>query len=135
MPAATAYRERAARQGELGVRIAQWRHALDEHWHALHFGRVDVETHDGQRVFEVEVYLGELRPEDVHVELYAGGAPGESPVRQSMQWAESPGAEGVCVFAATVPRARSADEFTARVLPRHPGVSVPLEAPHILWQR
>jgi starch phosphorylase len=135
VPAAIAYRERAARQGELGVRIAQWRHALDEHWPALHFGRVDVETHDGQRVFEVEVQLGELGPEDVQVELYADGAPGEGPVRQSMRWTELPRADGACVFRATVPRARPADEFTARVLPRHPGVSVPLEAPHILWQR
>jgi starch phosphorylase len=137
LPAAAAYRARAARQGELGARIAQWRRALDAHWAALRFGRVHVETHDGQHVFEVEVHLGELGPEDVQVELYADGAPGADPVRQPMRWTEeSQAAEGTFVFEATVPRARPADEFTARVLPRHPDVSaVSLEAPHILWQR
>ena len=65
LPAAAAYRERAARRGELGARIAQWRRALDEHWPALRFGRVNVETHDGEHRFEVEVHLGELGPDDV----------------------------------------------------------------------
>ena len=30
---------------------------------ALHFGAMKVETNDGQHVFEVQVYLGDLDPE------------------------------------------------------------------------
>jgi starch phosphorylase len=44
-------------------------------------------------------------------------------------------ADSPFVYSAAVPTARAADDFTARVVPHHPGASVPLEAPYILWQR
>jgi starch phosphorylase len=42
---------------------------------ALHFGEVKQETADEQHVFEVQVYLDDLDPEAVRVELYANGVP------------------------------------------------------------
>jgi glycogen phosphorylase len=44
-------------------------------------------------------------------------------------------APGFDVYRASVPAARPAGDYTARIVPVHPDVAVPLEAPHILWQR
>ena len=40
LPAASAYRERAADKGAIGVQIVDWRHALEQKWAALRFGEV-----------------------------------------------------------------------------------------------
>ena len=42
-------------------------------------------TKDQQHVFEVQVYLNDLDPKAVRLELYADGACGSSPVRQEMK--------------------------------------------------
>jgi len=42
---------------------------------------------------------------------------------------------GMNLYCASVPAIRSAADYTARIVPSHPAVSVPLEAPYILWQR
>jgi glycogen phosphorylase len=44
-------------------------------------------------------------------------------------------ASGGYVYSAAVPVARSATDYTARVIPHYDGVAVPQEAPRILWQR
>ncbi len=71
LPAASAYRERAADKGAIGVELVNWRHALEQKWTALRFGEVKLETDGEQHVFEVQVYLDDLDPEAVRVELYA----------------------------------------------------------------
>jgi starch phosphorylase len=38
-------------------------------------------------------------------------------------------------YVAKVPALRPAEEYTPRLIPRHPDAVVPLEAPEILWQR
>jgi starch phosphorylase len=53
-----------------------------------------------------------------------------------MKWARLlPGAPDGCVYHATVPAARPARDYTARVTPHSDGVAVPLEDARILWQR
>jgi starch phosphorylase len=37
-------------------------------------------------------------------------------------------------YGAQVPASRPARDYTARVVPSHAGVAVPLETPYILWQ-
>jgi hypothetical protein len=39
------------------------------------------------------------------------------------------------VYGAQVPATRPPKDYTARVIPFFSSVAVPLEAPHILWQR
>ena len=60
LPAAEAYRHRAAEQGAAGAALVQWQTALSAHWGTAHFGEVHVDTVDGQHRFEVHVYLGDL---------------------------------------------------------------------------
>ena len=134
LPGAAAYRQRAADGGAAGKRVADWRRRLELQWAALRFGEAKVETSGELHAFEVQVYLGDLDPDAVRVELYADGADG--PVRREMRRVGPvAGADGGYVYAASAPTTRPATDFTPRVIPRHAGVAVPLEAAHILWQR
>ena len=136
LPAAAAYRERAANQGAVGKQVVDWRHAVDGKWDSLRFGSWRVEANAGQYVFEVELLLNDLDPDAVRVEIYADGINGGDPVRVEMKCAQPlPGASGRSVYRAAVPATRPAEDYTARVLPRRSGVAVPLESARILWQR
>jgi starch phosphorylase len=136
LPAAAAYRERAADQGAAGRQMVDWRRGLERKWAALRFGKVKVATRGKQHTFEVEVYLKDLDPKTVRVELYAIGAKGRDAVRQEMKRLRPPtGASGATVYSATVPASRPSADYTARVLPHRDGVAIPLEETRILWQR
>jgi starch phosphorylase len=136
LPAAGAYRERAANQGAVGRQVVDWQHDLDRTWESLRFGSLRVETNADQNVFEVEIFLNDLDPNAVRVELYADGINGADPVRVEMKCARPlPDASRGCVYRATVPTARPATDYTVRVIPQRSGVAVPLESAHILWQR
>jgi len=136
LPAAAAYRERAANKGAVGRQVVDWRHDVDGKWDSLRFGGWRVETNADHHVFEVELFLNDLDPNAARVEIYADGIGGGDPVRVEMQGAQPlPGASSRSVYRATVPAARPADDYTARVMPRRSGVVVPLESARILWQR
>jgi len=136
LPAALAYRERAAEKGKNGVDIVNWRHALEQKWTALRFGEVKLDTDAEQHVFEVQVYLDDLDPEGVRVELYANGVNGTAPERVEMQRVRQlVGATNGYAYRAEVSTARPATDYTARLIPHRDGVAVPLEDAHILWQR
>jgi starch phosphorylase len=135
LPAAEAYHERAADSGAVGEQVFNWRNKLEQNWASLHFVEVKVATEAGGYVFEIEVYLGGLDPNSVRVELYAegvnGGKPEQLEMRRTQQLSEANGYR----FRVLVPSARPASDYTARVIPQHPGVAIPLEVPRILWQR
>jgi hypothetical protein len=136
VPAAAAYRERAAGKGEIGVALVDWRHALEQKWTALRFGEVKLQTTGEQHVFEVQVYLDELDPELVRIELYANGVGGAAAERVEMQrLRQLVGAANGYAYRAEVPATRPVTDYTARVLSHRDGVAVPLEDAHILWQR
>jgi len=42
---------------------------------------------------------------------------------------------GMDLYVTSVAAVRSAGDYTARIVPSYAGTHVPLEAPHILWQR
>lgn len=136
VPAAAAYLERAADQGAIGKQIIDWKRSVDSEWDSLSFGEVRVETNAERHLFEVDLFLNRLDPQTVRVELYANGIDGGHPVRVEMkcggpssmnpQW---------CNFRAKVAATRPASDFTARAIPQHTGVAVPLECNRILWQR
>jgi glycogen phosphorylase len=133
LPAAAAYRERAADKGAVGRSIVNWQKILKEKWVTLRFGEVKVETRGEQHVFEVQVCLHDLDPNAVRVELYADGV---TPVRQEMKRVRQlASASGGYVYSAGVSAARPAADYTPRVIPNCDGVAVPLEEARILWQR
>jgi starch phosphorylase len=136
LPSAAAYRERAANQGAIGKQMVDWQHAVDRKWDSLRFGDLQVETNAGHHLFNVEIFLIDLDPNAVRVELYADGINGGDPVREEMKCARPlPDPSRGCIYRATVPAARPARDYTARVIPQRSGVAVPLEFARILWQR
>jgi len=136
LPAANAYRLRAANNGVAGTRIVASRHRLEQGWESLRFGTVNCKHEDGQNLFEIKVYLGDLDPQTIRMELYADGGNGSTPSRVEM--ARSHPVEGVAgnyTYAATVSSQRAAQDYTARLMPRGEDVILPLEGAKILWQR
>jgi starch phosphorylase len=136
LPAATTYHSRVASEG-VNTGVGDWRQGLDQKWaSSLHFGEIKVETLDGQHHFEVLVYLDDIDPNTVRVELYADGVMGGTHFCQEMK--------NLCShtdmtdwfsYGAVVSAARSASDYTARLIPHRNGVAVPLEDARILWQR
>ena len=136
LPAAAAYRARAAGKGAPGGQIVEWRHTLEKEWAKLRIGEVKVETGGERHVFEVQVFLDDLDPDAARVELYADGVARRGPVRLEMKRVRRlAGAPGGYAYSAEAPARRPASDYTVRVVPRHDGVAVPLEAAQILWQR
>jgi starch phosphorylase len=136
LPAALAYHGRAADKGAAGRKMVAWRHNLEQKWATLHFGEVKVETRGEQHLFDVQVYLNDLEPNAVRVELYADAAKGGGLVRQEMKLVRPlGGASGGYIYSAAVSAARPPADYTARVIPHCDGVAIPLEEARIVWQR
>jgi starch phosphorylase len=136
LPAAGEYRARAGDSGAVGKQIVDWQHSLDEKWAALHLGEVKVEPRGDRLAFELEVWLGDLDPDLVRIELYADDVGGGAPVRNEMKRGRrQTGRAGSFVYSTVVTADRSASDYTPRVIPHHAGVSIPLEDSRIRWQR
>ena len=135
LPAASAYLGRAADKGAIGVDMVNWRHTLEQKWTTLRFGEVKIQTEGEQHIFEVQMYLDDLDPDTVQVELYANGLNGAAPERVKMQRVRQlVGVTNGYAYHAGVPATRPASDYTARLIPRRDGVAVPLESSRILWQ-
>jgi glycogen phosphorylase len=135
LPAASAYCSRASSSGKQAGAIRQWQRQLAIHWNSLRFGEVHIESDPDRHLFHVPVYLDELAPDSVAVQLYADNPDGR-PVRISMNRQQAlAGSVGGYLYAAEVPADRPSGDYTARIVPYFPGVNVPLEACQILWQK
>ena len=135
LPAASAYRERAADKGAVGRQVVDWQHSVDRKWGSLRFGDLRVDTNADHHVFEVEIFLNDLDSNTVRVELYADGVNGGEPVRQEMMHEQEPADANGAIYSVQAPTTRPATDYTARVIPHCSGVAVPLESARILWQR
>jgi starch phosphorylase len=136
LPAAAAYCKRADSKGSIGVDIINWKNELRKKWASLRFGEMKVGTVGEQKIFEVHVYLDNLDPDAVRVELYADGINGGPPELIKMEPDHQlVGATNGFAYRASVPVSRPESAYTARLVPQHKNVAVPLEDAHIHWQR
>jgi starch phosphorylase len=136
LPAAAAYHERTANKGAVGKQVVEWQQATDRKWDSLHIGDLRVETNADHHAFAVEIFLNDLEPSSVRVELFANRTDGSDPLREEMKCADAKiGASGGRVYHATVSAARPVSDYTVRTMPQRLGAAVPLEASRILWQR
>jgi starch phosphorylase len=126
-----------AKRSDAGARRATdlmaLRQTLETHWTGLRFGNVRVRTEAGAHHFAAALYLDDLDPETVSVELYAeGGATGE-PSCVPMRRADALiGARGY-TYEADVPSDRPARDYTPRAVPARGDSLGALELPFILW--
>ena len=137
LPAASGYRERGGGENMVGNSVIQWQKRIAQHWSSVHFGSVSVRTHDGHHFSRVEVFPGNLAPNELTVELYA--EPDEKSVSAVIEVMTActtcADTKGILVYLAETSRSRLASDYTPRIIPHHPKASVPLEAPQVLWQR
>jgi starch phosphorylase len=133
LPLADEFRQRSASDTEA---LEAWYRQLARHWQHIHFGNVSSTESDGGHHFEVQVYLDELSPDTIEVQLYADSLADSEPICQRMQRGESlAGNANAYVFQGTVPANRAAADYTPRIVPMHDQARVPLEAQFILWYR
>jgi glycogen phosphorylase len=134
LPAAAAFRQRTGNRGSAGADLVAWQAELAKHWSALRFGPATVEQQGERYLFHVQVFLDDMDPDAVRVELYAQGQKDEAPVTQAMNRGERlVGATSAYTYSASVPTGRPVADYTPRLVPQHAGAFVPLEAPFILW--
>ena len=82
----------------------------------------------------MQVFLDDIDPDAVGVELYAGTLKDGEPITLAMTRGERlAGAASTFTYSASVPTRRPVADYTPRLVPRHEGAFVPLEAPFILW--
>ncbi|MGO9392590.1 alpha-glucan family phosphorylase [Rhodoblastus sp.] len=136
LPAAQALRERVADGAASAKAMAAWARRLESSWPGVHIGQPDfVRQTDGWEV-SVPVYLGDIAPGDIRVEIYAEPTAGRAAEVASLSH-DRPitGATGGYFWRGWIPGARPSDEYTARVVPWRPGVRTPAEIALIRWQK
>jgi starch phosphorylase len=135
LPAAMAYRARAADKGAAARILVDWQNAMAPKLGSVRFGSVKVESKGDGIQIEAAVVLGDVRPDSIRVELYADGSKGGSPVTQEMTRTGEPmGERGEYSYRALVSSSRPSSDYTARIIPHFAGLLVPLEADWTLWQ-
>ena len=135
LPAAKAFLERSANNGEKGKQLIDAIQNLEQKWDSMHFGEVKVETVENQHLFEVQIYFNDINPDNVQVELFSNGINDTVPVIQIMkQGKKLDGNNNGFQYNVSVPATHSAYDFTARAIPSIPMVTVPLEISRILWE-
>ena len=134
--AAEEYRQRAADNGAVGRAVVNWKAGVARNWSSLHFGQLRVETKGQEHVIEVEVCLGQFDVDTARVQLYANGINGDAYDCVEMNIAQLQSCvPGYCTYSAKLSNRRPAEDYTPRIIPQRPGVAVPLECAHILWQK
>jgi len=134
IPAASAYKQRAANNSELGLDGLSWRQKVNTHWSSVRIVDVISNTQDGFLCFRIEVWPGELVPEDFDVELYATPVSGHEFYLVKAQRAPDLDPDGVIHYSIQVDSSRPSSDYTVRIVPQHRDLCVPLESGQILWQ-
>ena len=136
IPAGEGYHKRLADDSRLTNDLYDWRSRLDNAWGTLRFRNVQVRPAGDGYVVELEVSVDGLNPDDYAVQLYAENPAGRPPSIITAEPAEDtrPAGKGRG-YEAQIPGGRPVSDYTARIVPRHPGAFVPAEAEQILWAR
>lgn len=134
LPAATAFRHRIAQGGQVAKELRRWDERLRQHWHEVHCGNLVVSEKKGGWELEVQIYLGEVSPDSVQVQVYADPLEMDTPVCEIMQrHASIPGAVNGYLYICNVNTTRPYTDFTPRIVASHPDGITPTENNLILW--
>ncbi|WP_455378116.1 alpha-glucan family phosphorylase [Petrachloros mirabilis] len=135
-PATAALNRRLENGGKLATELEEWHDRLREAWRGIRFGDMRVTRIDSGWHFEVQVYCGDVAPDEIHVELYADPVDErERATRLIMsRQAAIAGAVNGYLFTIDCLSTRPAQHFTPRIVPFHSGANIPIEASFILWK-
>ncbi|GAA0554638.1 starch phosphorylase [Rhizomicrobium palustre] len=135
-PLAKTVRERLKDRCAEAKAMNQWARLLHSRWNSLHIGQPVINQNDGAPHVVVPVYLGEVEPGSVRVEMFADQTAEHAP-EVIMLHQEHPivGSTNGYIFAGAISSPRPLEDFTVRVVPYHPGAHLPAELPLISWQK
>ncbi len=134
MPAASGYVKRSAGESVIGKQIVDITKDLSVKWPAIKFGSTEIISKENGFGYKVPVFLNQIDPENVEVQLYADGIKDEPPEIIKMENDTKKNEEGI-VYSAEVTTERSSNDYTVRVISHYLEISVPLENRLICWQR
>jgi starch phosphorylase len=134
LPASAAFRRRTAGGGRLAKELVDWASFVRRHWHKVHMSNLEIQVLPDGWSFLLHVYLGEIPPELVQVQMYAEPAEGDEAAPQVMECRSGiPGATHGYVYHCPIVTARPASDFTPRIIAWHPEARIPAEMNLILW--
>jgi starch phosphorylase len=140
LPAAKRYRHLMEDGGASAQALAAWKRRLHQNWPRIRVDDVEADA-DALKVGDVlhvraEIYLGDLAPDDVTVQLYQGVVDdrGEIPKGAPVPMTAQGGKDGAFTFVGALPCLGSGRYgFAVRVLPCHEDLVHALEPRLILW--
>ena len=136
LPAAKKFHERALDHGALGQKIVNWKGAISSKWGKLRFNELKMTKEQDRYEVEVQVYLDGLAPDFVKIQVYGNSLGDQRPYIQEMKLLRQLSGElHSYIYTASVSADRSENEYTVRMIPFFPTVSIPLEDDHVLWQK
>lgn len=135
LPGARGYRARTSGNPAPARAIAAALEQVQAHWPQVRIARVAIEPAGDLHAVEVELQCGPLAPHWLRVQVYADPVQGRE--RQLHDLALEPASAGAtAIYRGMVPALHPPGDYTARVVPAEAtGLSVPLEARQIAWQR
>jgi starch phosphorylase len=134
LPALSSYNNRTADGSRKAEQLCQWCETLRAQWPQVHFGKLETGEENGYYSFQVIVYLDNLPPDAVAVQLFAEPRDGEQPEVHPMTRGHAlAGTVNGYLFTASIPAKRPVSDYTPRVIPFFEGAQVPQEATEILW--
>lgn len=92
-------------------------------------GQVKVSSEKESLNFSVPIYLGDLDPSLIRVEIYANGVE-----NQKEMTFQNKTESKTYLYSGSVSANRDSSDYTVRIIPRIADLKVPLEIPLILWQ-
>jgi starch phosphorylase len=134
LTASETFKSREAEGCRLAKELDNWAKKLAENWSSMRFLGTSVSRDGEDWKFEVQIYLGEIDPSMVKVELYAD--PMDDKAIKVTMTRECPlsGVVNGYLFRARLPATRPANHYTPRIVPYHPAALIPLEESHIAWE-
>ena len=124
------------------IALAEWKQKVHTHWSAVHVRSVEADATENLPVgmslpVSADVYLGELTPKDVTVEVYFGSLDAEDQIQHgavSEMHVEGDPSEGVYRFTGSIRCDRTGQQgFTIRVIPSHEDLAQKHETTLITW--
>jgi len=118
LPALQRYQNRIVDKGHNAMLMSQWRESIQKEWARLHFGKLRIEEQPGFYRFKIPVYLNDLDPEAISVQLYADPISGEEPeIYECLKGKKLAGAINSYNYSVRIPARRPADRYTPRIIP------------------
>jgi len=134
LPLAKNLRDRLKGNCGLAKSMNEWAETLCSRWQSLHIGAPKIIQTETTATLSVPVFLGEISPEHVRVELYAD-AKADTASEAITLHREYPIAGSIngFIFAGVVSGPRPIKDYTVRIVPYHQAAFLPTELPLISW--